>query len=112
MRVWDIEPRYLSRNHLLGEHRELHAIWIYLTTEKGGSYRKHPETLRWADKLPALYSRHEQLIEEFSNRGYKHHSDLQLMSGSPDQNEFINTIDEQKQLLLKKDPDWYVQWCW
>jgi hypothetical protein len=25
MRIWDIEPRKLCRNHLLGEHRELHA---------------------------------------------------------------------------------------
>ena len=27
MRVWDISTEKLCKNHLLGEHRELHAIW-------------------------------------------------------------------------------------
>jgi len=27
MRIWDIPPKRLCRSHLLGEHRELHAIW-------------------------------------------------------------------------------------
>lgn len=27
MRIWDLSPKRLCRNHLLGEHRELHAIW-------------------------------------------------------------------------------------
>ncbi len=33
MRIWDIPPKLLCRNHLLGEHRELHAIWSILTQE-------------------------------------------------------------------------------
>jgi hypothetical protein len=112
MRIWDIEPEYLSNNHLLGEHRELHAIWTYLTTEKGSSYRKHPETLRWKGKLPALYKRHEQLILEFNNRGFKHHSPLVHIDGTDSQDILINTIEEQKQLLMKKNPEWYGQWSW
>ena len=31
MRVWDVSPKELCRAHLLGEHRELHAIWTILT---------------------------------------------------------------------------------
>lgn len=34
MRIWDIPPDKLCRNHLLGEHNELHAIWNILTLEK------------------------------------------------------------------------------
>ena len=31
MRVWDIQANVLCNNHLLGEHREIHAIWKILT---------------------------------------------------------------------------------
>jgi hypothetical protein len=43
MRIWDISPKRLCRNHLLGEHRELHAVWSVLTKGKKG-YARHPET--------------------------------------------------------------------
>jgi len=50
MRIWDIAPEKLCRNHLLGEHRELHAVWAILTKDKKG-YSRHPEVLRWKGKL-------------------------------------------------------------
>lgn len=34
MRIWDIHPSLLCRKHLLGEHRELHAIWSILIYKK------------------------------------------------------------------------------
>lgn len=130
MRIWDIEPKYLSRNHLLGEHRELHAIWIILTTDKGGSYRNHPEVLRWKGKLLALFKRHKELVLEMENRGFKHKSnffksklaekwfspDLMILSELAEifgvNTIFINTIEEQKQILLKKDYEFYKKWGW
>src|SRR5690348_6846591 len=75
MRVWDISPKRLCRNHLLGEHRELHAIWSVLVNGKKG-YARHPETLRWRGKLKALYSRHDALVREMTVRGYTHQSPL------------------------------------
>ena len=30
MRIWDIPPDKLCRQHLLGEHNELHAMWHIL----------------------------------------------------------------------------------
>jgi hypothetical protein len=45
MRVWDIEAELLCNSHLLGEHREIHAIWAILIENKKG-YSHHPETLR------------------------------------------------------------------
>src|SRR6185312_17174317 len=62
MRVWDLPPRILCRQHLLGEHLELHAIWAVLTKGRKG-YSRHPETLRWKGKLKALYKRHELQVE-------------------------------------------------
>jgi hypothetical protein len=61
MRIWDLAPRVLCRQHLLGEHRALYALWTILTEGKGG-YARHPGTRRWHGKLTALYSRHEALV--------------------------------------------------
>jgi hypothetical protein len=103
VRIWDIEPERLCRNHLLGEHRELHAIWAILTEGKKG-YCRHPETLRWKGKLKALYKRHNQLVNEMTIRGYKHQSELQkeLAVGKASQDEYVNTLEEQKKILKIK----------
>lgn len=108
MRVWDVPVSELCRKHLLGEHRELHAIWTILTQDRSG-YRKHPETIRWEGKLPALYDRHEQQVTEMEKRGYNHHSPLdeKLAIGSSVQNAFVNTIVEQREILLEKDCECY-----
>jgi len=47
MRVWDINPGYLNRQNLLGEHRELHGIVSILVNRKKG-YANHPETVMLA----------------------------------------------------------------
>lgn len=103
MRIWDIPPSSLCRQHLLGEHRELHAIWSVITKNKKG-YSKHPETMRWVGKLKALYIRHQALVQEIKKRGYFHKSDLlvRLATGSREQDVFINTISEQIEILKKK----------
>ena len=46
MRIWDVPVGCLCRMHLLGEHRELHAVWNIITLGKRG-YSTHPETKRW-----------------------------------------------------------------
>jgi len=103
MRVWDLPPSRLCRQHLLAEHRELHAIWSILTKGKRG-YSFHPEVLRWKNKLKALYKRHEALAAEFKQRGYKHETplDARLAKGAGKQNEFVNTLAEQKKILRAK----------
>jgi hypothetical protein len=103
MRIWDVAPRHLCRNHLLGEHRELHGLWNVLTRDLRG-YRAHPETRRWQGKLAALYLRHEALVEEMARRGYRHASDLdpQLAVGAPSQDNRLQTIEEQVEILAAK----------
>ena len=81
MRIWDISPKRLCRNHLLGEHRELHAIWSVLVNGKKG-YARHPETLRWRGKLRALFGRHDALVQEMAVRGYQHRSPLPKRLGT------------------------------
>lgn len=103
MRIWDIPPEKLCRNHLLGEHRELHAIWSILINNKKG-YARHPETLRWIGKQKALYLRHEQLVVEILRRQYQHRSPLDVSdaTGEEQQNILINSYEEQLHLLQKK----------
>lgn len=103
MRIWGIEPEILCRNHLLGEHRELHAIWTILTKHRKG-YSRHPEVLRWKGKLKALYLRHSKLVEEFCQRGYNHGSNLRavLATGSARQNTYVDTCNKQLRILKQK----------
>lgn len=103
MRIWDVDPSVLCRVHLLGEHRELHALWTILTQDKKG-YRMHPETKRWEGKLKALYKRHGLLVIEMEKRGYTHASDLEthLATGSDVQDVFLHTLDEQREMLRTK----------
>ncbi|MFC1479921.1 pyrimidine dimer DNA glycosylase/endonuclease V [Candidatus Omnitrophota bacterium] len=103
MRIWDIPTSKLCRNHLLGEHRELHAIWNILTKGKKG-YSHHPETLRWAGKLKALYLRHEEEVKEMEKRGYNHKSPLtqKKATGKNRQDTYVDSIRAQKSILKKK----------
>lgn len=103
MRIWDLPPRRLCRQHLLGEHRELHAIWAVLTQGRKG-YSRHPETLRWAGKLKALARRHERLAAEMARRGYRHASplDRRLATGSGVQRAFVDALPAQVEILKRK----------
>ena len=103
MRIWDFSPKRLCRNHLLGEHRELHAILSVLVNGRKG-YARHPETLRWRGKLKALYGRHQALVGEMTLRGYRHRSPLPktLAQGSAIQRVFVHTRKEQLGILKGK----------
>jgi hypothetical protein len=103
MRIWDLAPEQLCRQHLLGEHRELHALWVILTRDKKG-FARHPETARWRGKLAALYRRHEALAAEMANRGYRHATPLPEAeaTGSAVQDAYKDTPAEQVKILRAK----------
>lgn len=106
MRIWDISPKHLCHKHLLAEHRELHGLWNILTIHKvQGGYSRHPETLRWVGKTKALYNRHELLVKEFKNRGYRHLTplDKKLATGKSKQDKLIDSLPRQKELLKAKN---------
>ena len=103
MRIWDVEPAELCRQHLLGEHRELHGLWNIHDQGRAG-YPRHPETRRWEGKMTALYARHERLVAEMERRGYHHRSPLDPAhaTGSAVQDAFIDTPETQLRLLQQK----------
>lgn len=110
MRIWDrIPPECLCRQHLFGEHRELHGLWnILVRVEVEGilpeavGYARHPETLRWLGHRPALYRRHGELVREMLKRGYRHQSPLK--PGEPDSGSLRRPrpLDDQPEALRAK----------
>lgn len=103
MRIWDIPPEKLCRNHLLGEHTELHAMWNILTHGKK-AYANHPETKRWKGKLKALFRVHEAIVHEMLARGYNHKSPLDKMfaKGRSVQTSFVDPVERQIEILRQK----------
>lgn len=103
MRIWDISPRLLCANHLNGEHRELLGLFNILVEDKDG-YRQHPETQRWVGKLPALFKRHLDILDEADRRdyNYKRLETPEDMEGTSRQAEYVNTPEEQLELLKDK----------
>ncbi|MCI5138694.1 MAG: DUF1722 domain-containing protein [Candidatus Electrothrix sp. AR1] len=102
MRIWDINPGYLNRQSLLGEHRELHGIASIIVNGKKG-YSKHPETLRWVGYGWALKMRHELLAAEMSLRGFNEKTPVLTASNEgvwPE--EYIDAPREQFTLLAAK----------
>ena len=105
MRIWDINPGYLNRQSLLGEHRELHAIYVILKDHKKG-YSKHPETLRWKGFGWALRQRHSIIKKEMEIRGYKDRSPVRSFSNQgvwPEK--YMDSPEKQFKLLENKYQD-------
>ena len=94
-------PRLLCRAHLLGEHREIHAVRAVIA---GGrtAYARHPETLRWVGKLPALARRHARIAQEMRARGYRHASPMPAGRGSAVQRSRLLSRDGQLARLAAK----------
>jgi len=75
MRMWMIEPGKLCRQHLLGEHFEIHKAvgnlrhsgkWTKSLTERGFL---EPQN---------FLSRHDELAAEMEKRGFNHNSSLDV----------------------------------
>lgn len=102
MRIWDIDPGYLNRQSLLGEHRELHGMVNVIVHGKKG-YASHPETLRWAPYGWALSKRHALLAAEMTLRGYHDRTPVELSEREGEWPEtFIDAPAEQFSILAGK----------
>jgi uncharacterized protein YbgA (DUF1722 family) len=105
VRVWDVNPGYLNRQSLLGEHRELHAIVSIIKHNKKG-YSHHPETLRWKSFGWALCQRHKLLAAEMNLRGYVDRSPVLLKTGRQKWPEvFVDPPVTQFSILAEKYKD-------
>lgn len=72
MRMWMLYPRIMCRQHLLGEHLEIHMF--------AGTLRRGISVEGYLEKGllegASLRSRHNALVKEMLRRGYNHKSPL------------------------------------
>lgn len=72
MRMWLVDSKIMCRQHLLGEHRELHAFV--------GTIKKKRNVFGYIRNnlldVELLSTRHEELVMEMNRRLYNHHSPL------------------------------------
>ena len=72
MRMWMVDPRIMCRNHLLGEHAEIHMfVWNINRKRSVKGY-----VAKGLLETHNLYDRHEELAQELRRRGYQHNSEL------------------------------------
>jgi len=86
--MWMIDPRLLCRQHLLGEHSEIHKFRHNFV--KGHSIKGR----RGQIEPSSMGARHEALAEEMLSRGYKHQSPYEQpdLSHYPDEDR-LGTVD-------------------
>ena len=72
MRMWMVDPKIMCRNHLLGEHAEIHMfVWNIDQKHSVKGY-----LTKGLLEIHSLYSRHRELARELRRRGYQHNSEL------------------------------------
>ena len=71
MRIWGVDPSLMCQRHILGEHREMHAlvVMIRLGTKKS-QLEAHCRLGQVA--IHQIVDRHELLVEEMERRGWNH----------------------------------------
>ena len=90
-----VNPRIMCRQHLLGEHAEIHMFIGTINHKKSveGYLRKG------LLEVHNLYSRHNELVEEMEKRGYKHRSEVNEKWKLTGKNGSINRESNLKELI-------------
>ena len=91
MRMWMVNPRFMCRQHLLGEHVEIHMF--IGTLSRGKSVKGYLE--KGLLEVHNLHSRHEELVEEMKRRGYSHRSEVEEKWRTAEK---LGAIDRKKSL--------------
>lgn len=73
MRIWMVDPIFMCRKHLLGEHNELHKFLPSFRKGHKVHGRFHPVV---QIQFQGYKERHDALADEMIRRGYNHKSPL------------------------------------
>ena len=93
MRMWMVNPKWLCRKHLLGEHGEIHKHRHSFV--KHHSIAKRVSPVVQVEPL-SMQARHDALASEMSRRGYTHASPYE----QPEPLEHMSaTVDTQAAML-------------
>ena len=66
-----VDPRIMCRQHLLGEHAEIHMF--IGTIDRGNSVKGYLD--KGLLEIHSLYERHNALVKEMKRRNYRHYSE-------------------------------------
>ena len=69
-RMWMVNTEIMCRQHLLGEHKELHQLRGQLKKRYGVNKYIENNCL----EITSIITRHDQLVQEMLRRGYNHKS--------------------------------------
>lgn len=72
MRMWKVNVRKMCRQHLLGEHLEMH---MFASNIKSGKSLKGYIKNKLVE-VHNIKKRHDELVKEMKSRGYKHKSPM------------------------------------
>src|SRR3989304_10134100 len=105
MRMWMVDPKYMCRKHLLGEHLEIH---MFVNTIRMGISIKGYIKNNLLEPL-SLYARHNDIEKEMTKREYKHKTELNhkivkeaINKLSPeDRKHKIDSNESLKELLIR-----------
>ena len=86
-----VDPRIMCRQHLLGEHAEIHMF--IGTINRGNSIKGYLE--KGLLEIHNLYGRHDELVREMRSRNYRHDSPI---SKRCKQARNLGSVDKDKNL--------------
>lgn len=92
MRMWNVNPKFLCNQHLLGEHVEMHMF--VGTLNKGKSLRGFVRD--GLVEIANIPTRHHELVNEMLRRGMNHKSPLPFAHLTREGN--VSTIANIKEL--------------
>lgn len=95
MRMWMVDPKTMCREHLLGEHAEIHMFVGAI--DHGSSVRGYLE--KDLLEVHSLYSRHEELVKEMKRRNYRHNSEINKKWKQAERLGYIDKHENLKQLI-------------
>lgn len=75
-RMWGVDPRLLCREHLLGEHVELHMLVGTIQNHPHGEAIVRGQADEGNVETALIEQRHGELAAELARRGYDHDSPL------------------------------------
>lgn len=78
MRMWLVDPKLMCKQHLLGEHVELHMLVGHL--KRGKSIKGFLD--KGLIEPRSIWDRHTVLVEEMTRRGMNHKSALKIIDVS------------------------------
>jgi hypothetical protein len=101
--MWMVDPVVMCRQHLLGEHKEIHQLIgsINAGISIEGYYQKN------IIQLNSIKYRHYQLVQEMKKRGYNHNSPLPAIEKTINKKYYQNTVNRQQSFsdLISRCPE-------